>query len=153
MKAEFVNPFLTPAIDVWKKELAIDLEFTRAESGSGSFTTEDITTIIGVTGKLKGNVFYEMDRATACSVAGAMCGVDMSDLDDLGLSAIGEMANMITDNATTLLSENGYICDIAPPVMLPRGAQMSISTPHIRAFFTSPLGELSIRISLAETTR
>jgi len=150
MKAEFVNAFLEPAISVWGKELGVELTFGEAEAVTGVFTTEDLTAIIGVTGKLKGNVFYELSNGTAKTVAEAMCGMEFETMDEMALSAIGEMANMITGNATTALAATNFVCDISPPVLLPRGASVTVSNPQIRAHFTSSLGDMSIRVGLSE---
>ena len=151
MKAEFVNAFLSPALDVWKKELGEELTYQGAHSVTGTFTTEDLTAIIGVTGGLKGNVFYELSRGTALAVASAMCGSTFVDeLDEVGLSAIGELANIITGNATIELAAAQYVCEISPPVLLPRGAQVIVSNPQIRASFESAMGSMSIRIGLTE---
>ena len=153
MKAEFVNAFLTPALDVWKKELGEELTYLGAHSVTGTFTTEDLTAIIGVTGGLKGNVFYELSRGTALAVAGVMCESSFVDeLDEVGLSAIGELANIITGNATIELAAAHYVCEISPPVLLPRGAQVIVSNPQIRASFESAMGSMSIRIGLTEAT-
>ena len=151
MKAEFVNAFLTPALDVWKKELGQDLTYNGAHSVMGTFTTEDLTAIIGVTGGLQGNVFYEWSNATALAVAGLMCGTTYTDeLDDVGLSAIGELANIITGNATIELAAAQYVCEISPPVLLPMGARVIVTNPQIRASFESAMGTMSIRIGLTE---
>ena len=150
MKAEFVNAFLTPALDVWKKELGEDLTYHGAHAVMGPFTTEDLTAIIGVTGALKGNVFCELSHQTALAVASKMCGTPFDELDEVGLSAIGELANIITGNATIELAGANYVCDISPPVLLPRGAQVSVSNPQIRAAFESSMGAMSIRIGLTE---
>ena len=151
MKAEFVNAFLTPALDVWKKELGEDLTYHGAHSVMGTFTTEDLTAIIGVTGGLQGNVFYEWSKATALAVAGLMCGTTYTDeLDDVGLSAIGELANIITGNATIELAAAQYACEISPPVLLPMGARVIVTNPQIRASFESAMGTMSIRIGLTE---
>ena len=154
MKAEFVNAFLTPALDVWKKELGEDLTYNGAHSVTGTFTTEDLTAIIGVTGGLQGNVFYELSNTTALAVAGVMCGSTYAEeLDDVGLSAIGELANIITGNATIELAAVQYVCEISPPVLLPMGARVIVSNPQIRATFESAMGAMSIRIGLTEAAR
>ena len=150
MKAEFVDAFLSPAVDVWKRELGIELTFGEAEAVTGPFTTEDLTAIIGVTGSLAGNVFYELSNETSLSVAGAMRETSFEEMDELALSAIGELANMITGSATIALAETNYDCDITPPVLLPKGASVTVSSAQIRAHFRSPLGAFSIRVSLSE---
>lgn len=58
MRQEFVNPFLGPAQMVWQKEFGVPLEIAGAEAVSYQYTTDDITAIIGVSGKLEGNVLY-----------------------------------------------------------------------------------------------
>ncbi len=45
---------------------------------------------------------------------------------ELGLSALGELANMITGNAATRLAQQGFPCNIGPPVMIERaGSRLS----------------------------
>ena len=134
MKAEFVNAFLTPATDVYPKGLGVELTFTQAGAVTGVFTASDLTAIIGVTGKLKRNVFYALTNATSLSIA-----------------AIGELANMLTGNATIALSETSYVCDISLlPVLLPMGASVTVTNPQIQAHFTCSLGEMSISVGLTE---
>lgn len=152
MRQEFVNPFLSPAITVWEKELGQPLELVGATAVSTKFTTTDITAVIGVTGQLKGNVLYEFNQTTALSVAGTMLGEQLETLDEMALSALGELANMITGNATTLLAQAGYECEISPPVILePRGLSLNITGGiQIKVEFMSESGPLGIRIGLAE---
>ena len=58
VRAEWVNPFLSPAQTVWQAMLGCDLNLEGAELVSHQFTTEDLTAVIGVSGKLEGNVLY-----------------------------------------------------------------------------------------------
>jgi hypothetical protein len=60
VRAEQVNPFLSPAKLVWNAELGCDLELIGAELVSHQFTTEDLTAVIGVSGKLEGNVSTDL---------------------------------------------------------------------------------------------
>ncbi|MBC8281620.1 MAG: chemotaxis protein CheX [Chloroflexi bacterium] len=154
MKEEYVNSFLVPARLVWKKELGEDLAVASAEVVSHQFTTEDLTAIIGVSGRLEGNVLYGWTEDSAIKVVSRMIGEDLEDLrGDLALSALGELANMITGNAATHLAQGGYPCQISPPVIVePRGSRFTITgSSQILVSFTSPLASLSVRISLRET--
>ena len=153
MKEEYVNPFLVPAKLVWKKELGHILELESAELVSHQFTTEDITAIIGVSGQLQGSVLYGFSRETAQSAIQTMLGDGVDTSDGMALSALGEIANMITRNAATNLVEVGYTCSISPPVMLePMGSRITtVGGSQILVTFTSTVGTLHIRISLYET--
>jgi CheY-specific phosphatase CheX len=82
----------------------------------------DLTAIIGMTGKLKRSVFYEFTNVTSQSIAGTM--------DGMSISAIGELANMITGNATIASSEASYLYGISPPpfpVLLLMGASVTVT--------------------------
>lgn len=154
MKEEYVNSFLVPAKLVWQKELGEELVVESAEAVSHQFTTEDLTAIIGVSGRLEGNVLYGFTEDSALKVVSKMIGEDVPDLqNDLALSALGELANMITGNAATQLAQAGYPCQISPPVIVePRGSRFTImGSTQILVSFASPLASLSVRISLRET--
>ena len=147
MKEEYVNSFLAPAKMVWDKELGKTLNLAKAEIVSHQFTTEEVTAIIGISGTLQGSVLYGFPEATAEAIVAIMLdGEAGSATDELGLSALGEIANMITGNAATRLASQGFPCDISP------GSRFTtLSGPQILATFTSEVGPLTVRISLNET--
>ena len=153
MKEEYINAFLAPEKMVWDRELGQTLEFDTAEMASDQFTSEDVTAIIGISGKLEGTVLYGFPQDTVKAVVATMVGEDAEGVtDELGLSALGESANMITGNAATKLAQEGYPCDISPPVIIePMGSRFTtLSGPQILVKFKSDLGMLTVRISLNE---
>ncbi len=155
MKEEYVNSFLVPARLVWQKELGQELAVESAKVVSHQFMTEDITAVIGVSGRLEGNVLYGFNEESAVKIVSTMIGEEVEDIqNDLALSALGEIANMITGNAATLLAQAGYPCQISPPVIVePKGSRFTImGSTQILVSFTSPLASLSVRISLRETS-
>lgn len=155
MKEEYVNAFLIPAKMVWEKELQTTLNFVGAKAVDHQYTTEDLTAILGVSGQLEGNVLYGFGGGTALAVASAMIGEQVTELDDMSMSALGELANMITGNAATQLSAKGYECNISPPLIIePSGSRIStLSGMQILTSFKSEYGELNIRICLNENLK
>ncbi|MDP6666121.1 MAG: chemotaxis protein CheX [Dehalococcoidia bacterium] len=155
MRQEFVNPFLGPAQMVWQKEFNVQLEIAGAEAVSYQYTTDDITAIIGVSGKLQGNVLYGFSDQVSTEVVRRMIGENMDARDPMALSALGEIANVITGNAATELATNGYTCDISPPVIIePRGSTLTSTVPkQILVTFKSELGLLTARIGLSINSR
>ncbi len=155
MKQEYVNPFLTPAQMVWQKEFACPLKIQNAEAVSNQYTTDDVTAIIGISGKLEGNVLYGFSNDLVKQIINRMVGMDFDTRDPMALSALGEIANVITGNAATQLAASGYSCDISPPVILePVGATLTAGVPkQIQVTFESEMGILRVRIGLAESTR
>jgi chemotaxis protein CheX len=114
-----------------------------------------LTAILRVSGQLQGNVLYGFGGGTAVAVASAMIGETITELDDMSMSALGELANMITGNAATQLSAKGYECDISPPLIIePSGSRIStLSGMQILTSFKSEYGELYIRICLNENLK
>ena len=153
MKEVFVNSFLDPARLIWEKELGESLELAGAQVVSNKFTTDDVTAVIGVSGRLEGNVLYGFSGETAKAIVRVRLDEEDAEVTDhMGLSAIGEIANMITGNAATRLAEIGYRCNISPPVVIePVGTRFTtVGTSQILVSFTSAIGALSVRISLYE---
>ncbi len=153
MKEEYVNPFLAPADLVWQKELGHCLQLLSANAVSHRYTTEDITAVIGVSGRLQGNILYGFSDETAKAVIKIMIGDETPTSSELALSALGEIANMISGNAATELANAGYPCVISPPVMIePVGSTITtLGGPQILVTFGSEVGTLRIRISLTES--
>lgn len=152
MNEEYVNAFLTPAVHVWEKELAVKLTLSGAEQVASQYTTNELTALIGISGRLEGNVLYGFTQDSARSIASKMIGQEVVEMDEMALSAIGEIANMITGNAATLLANLGAECEITPPVIIePSGSRFTtFGGPQILVKFASDLGPLHIRISMTE---
>jgi chemotaxis protein CheX len=153
MKAQLINPFITAANEVLSKEANVSVE----RDGPLKMTTDgvnpqDVTALIGVTGKIKGVVLYSMSQEMAIGVFGAMMGEPVTELDDLGRSAIGELGNMITGHAAILLEEAGYTCDLSPPTIIEgRGIHISsLTTPTVALPLKTELGKMQINVGLAE---
>ena len=64
--------------------------------------------MIGVSGRLEVNVLYGFNEETTRSVVGVRLGEESGDVSsEMGLSAIGGIANVITGNAATKFVEMG----------------------------------------------
>ncbi|MCH7745973.1 MAG: chemotaxis protein CheX [Chloroflexi bacterium] len=58
--------------------------------------------------QIEGNVLYGFDIETAKAIAGTMMGEELDELDEIALSALGELANMISGNAATERAAAGF---------------------------------------------
>lgn len=152
MRQEFVNPFLTAAQHVFEVELGQELKFAGARATEDTITSEDITAFIGVTGRLEGNVFYGFKRGVARSILTIMLGKPPAGMDQMALSALGEIANMITGNAAIGLAGAGYSTDLTPPTLIqPKGSKFTtLGCPQIVVDLESECGPFPVRISLRE---
>ena len=150
MKIEYINPFITASFKVLEMLLGHKPEKGALGMQPTTFTSMQCNIVTGVTGQIQGAVVYGMSLATADKIASAMIGQPIKTFDQLAASAIAELGNMISGNAMTLLSENGWVCDITPPTII-RGTNVKISTVSIPALvipITLEQGEMQITVGI-----
>jgi len=113
-----INPFLTSAVSVIEMVAQISSERGKPCLKTLEFTANSVLIILGVTGELKGHVIFELKEDNAKLLASKMMmGYEVSTLDDMALSAISELGNMIMGNAATIFSNNKKLIDITPPTV------------------------------------
>jgi len=97
-----------------------------------SIGLQEVNVTVGITGDLQGQVNFGMDMATALGIASTMMMETVSTLDEMSISALQELSNMISGNARFFLNDLGVKSDITPPTMLV-GKDMSATWHRIRA--------------------
>ena len=156
MKVEYVSPFAEASINVIEMLLNIRPERGTLSARPQIFTTMQINIVCGITGDIAGLVIYGMSMVTADKIASRMIGAPVVTFDGLAASAIAELGNMISGNSLSLLSGEGYHCDITPPTII-RGSNVKITTLNVPALVIPMLlpdiGELEINGSLQERAR
>lgn len=77
---------------------------------------EEVDITIGIVGDLQGEVIYRFPVATSLNMVRIMSGMEFDAVDVFVTSAISEIANIISGNVLTALSDGEMKCDILPPV-------------------------------------
>ncbi|MDB5052900.1 MAG: chemotaxis protein CheC [Bacilli bacterium] len=116
MKAEYINPFLESARIVI--EQMINVRPTTGQLGVKDikFVEKYIWIQIGITGQMQGDIVFGLHEAVALKLVSAMMGgFVLTEMDEMGKSAISELGNMISGNASTMLYNQGVRVDITPP--------------------------------------
>ncbi len=119
MKAEYINPFLESARVVIEQVVNV-------RPTTGDLSVKDVKLIegyiwiqIGVSGQMNGDVVFGLHEQVALRIVSAMMGgFQITELDDMSQSAISELGNMISGNASTLLYNQGVQIDITPPKLV-----------------------------------
>ncbi|CAM4505880.1 MAG: chemotaxis protein CheX [Paenibacillus macerans] len=119
MKAEVINPFLESARSVIEQVVQVS-------PSTGSMGVKDVVPVqdhiwiqIGMTGHFSGMVVFGLQENVALRIVSAMMGgFVLTEMDEMGQSAISELGNMISGNASTLLSNQGFAVDITPPQVI-----------------------------------
>lgn len=154
MKVEYINPFIGAAESVIQMVCSINPKFSRPSLKPSPLVFKEVVIVIGVIGKIKGQIFFEMSEATARGIASIMMGgMQIDELDEISKSAISEIGNMIMGNASTMLANNSISIDITPPTLL---AGDSIEMSNKSSTIVIPmelegLGYINININVEET--
>jgi len=119
MKAEYINPFLESA------GLVLE-QLTRVRPVTGPLGIQDVHFAenhiwikIGLDGEMIGDVVFGLHEEVALKLASAMMGgYAVTQVDDMTRSAISELGNMISGNASILLYNQGIKVGITPPVLI-----------------------------------
>jgi len=152
LKVDFVNPFIDAAYEIFEVEMGSKLEKGPLSVHASSQTSQEINVLVGVTGKVRGQVIYGMSEKTAKKIASKMMGQQAPLFDALAQSAISELGNMITGTASAKLEQAGYPSALTPPTMI-RGKSVLISTldtQRLCLVMTSGLGDMEISVALRE---
>jgi len=151
MKAEYINPFLESARIVI--EQVANIRPTTGQLGvkDVKFVEKYIWIQIGMTGQMEGDIVFGLPEEVALKMVSAMMGgFTVTEMDDMGKSAISELGNMISGNASTMLFNQGVRVDITPPKLV-QSANAAGFVP--KKALTIPLimesiGELDIQVLL-----
>jgi chemotaxis protein CheX len=150
VKVEFVNPFIQAAREVLESELGGEVQRGNLRLQKSAFTTDEITALVGVTGKVSGMVLYSMRESTALGLVSRIMGQQFADFDALAQSGIGEVGNVITGRAGVLLSEAGYPSNITPPALVVGKGTMVTTLDLNRLVFPleTEVGNLEVHVVL-----
>lgn len=119
MRAEHVNAFLVPSVQVIKKMVGADVSVGKVIRLEASKAEDNLSIIIGLHGRLKGSVVLSTPRAVAWALAGQIAKEEFGESDDGEVRAIiAELANTIVGNATGHLYEIGVKEGISPPTVI-----------------------------------
>jgi len=149
MRAEYINPFLESANIVLHQVINVKPTTGKLGVKDVRFAENHIWIQIGVSGQVQGDIVFGLHETVAIKLASAMMGgFAITELDEMGRSAISELGNMISGNAITIMFNQGIKVDITPPRIIESAENAGF---HPRKALTIPLimdgiGELDIQV-------
>jgi chemotaxis protein CheX len=151
MDVKYILPFLESIKSVLEQFGVDQVKRGQLAKNHIMHVNNDITAVVGMVGQVRGNIAYSMSEDTAQRIVSAMMmGMPVIELDEMGRSAIGEFANMVTGNASILLSNSGLEVDVTPPsIIFGRNVFFIISTVDtIKIDMETSLGRIEVNIGL-----
>jgi len=118
MDVRIINSILKSTVKIFTEAVNMKIEFEKPQIAKELAKGYDLVTLVGFNGSLSGNLVYAFDTQVALSVVQKMMGMPYNQLDELAMSAIGELANMISGNIATNMEQIGKPIDITPPSVI-----------------------------------
>ncbi|MDI9482865.1 MAG: chemotaxis protein CheX [Bacillota bacterium] len=152
MNVEYINPFIEASQQVIQMMTGIKPTLGKVHLKNSPYPSDSVAVIVGLTGKLRGQVIISLNIETAMSIASIMMGgMPIEKFDDMPKSAISELGNMIMGNTATILFTKGIGIEITPPSLL-MGEKITVSQSSMKTICV-PLnlgndGKVTIDISL-----
>jgi len=153
LRVEYVDPFIQAAFYVLEQVAQAKCERGPLSMRQGAtFTSQELTVVVGVVGEIEGVALYGLSVVTALKIASAMIGQELVSLDEMALSAISELGNMISGRAATLLSEANVQCDITPPTVIQGvGMEITVHVPVLMVPVSTDKGNVNIDVAVCST--
>jgi chemotaxis protein CheX len=153
MKAELANIFIRCAVEVFQKEVNVHLTRKDLVKKTSPVPSLPVSIILGITGFVRGQIVYAMDQNFAFNVAKAMLPNKLpAEVRKLANSAVSEMANIITGQASIALAGESQKINLTPPaVLMASDLHMDfLDIPTIALSLISEIGVLEINIALTD---
>lgn len=141
MQAAYINPFLASSVMVLEQLINVKPTVGELKLLEIAMRDDYIWLKIGLIGQIKGDIIFGFPEEVALKiVSGMMGGFQVTEFDDMSRSAIGELGNMISGNASTMLYNDGIEIDITPPNLIEgdisskKAFTIPLSLPNIGGF-------------------
>lgn len=119
MDVKYINPVIDAVLNVLPQLGLSNIEKKGLSVKGKSIKSRGVVIIIGIIGDVKGNLLYNMDVESAKKVASSMMmGMPVNELDELSQSALSEMTNMVTANASINFSNININTNISTPTLM-----------------------------------
>lgn len=151
VSGKHVMPFVEGLVETLEQFDICGLKRDQLQLKKNLFLDHEINMIIGLTDAIEGNIGFSMSRETSLAIVSAMMGgEEVQDLDDLSMSALSELTNMMAAAATTHLSSLDIVVDITPPTLI-MGESMIMIISQVQTVsmnINSHIGVIQINIGL-----
>jgi len=151
MDAKYINPFINSISGVFAG-LGLGEVVSRNIFRKDTFICRyNLTTIIGISGSINGNIALSMPYDTAKKIASAMMmGMEVAEIDEISVSALGELTNMVCGQAAIDFSMQNLTAEITPPTII-HGDNMKAIISQVETTaveLSSSLGNIELNIGL-----
>ncbi|MFN0124247.1 MAG: chemotaxis protein CheX [Blastocatellia bacterium] len=118
MRLEFVRIFQNSIADMLRQVTDPDAELADLQMKPAPVTAGQVMVVIGLTGRVAGQVIFDMQEGTALGLASLMLEEPVATLTELSGSALAELASMTIGRGMSEINDSGFSMHMSPPVVL-----------------------------------
>lgn len=111
MDVAYINPFLESIDSVFQMMLSTQPKRAALKIGKGGGETNEVTSLVGISGEVSGVVVLRFPFPTALELASRMLGSPLKEMNSAVIDAVSELVNMVAGSAKAK-----FQCD--PPLEL-----------------------------------
>jgi len=149
VRAEIIQAFIGAAREVLLQEMGDPVEPGKPRLQGGPYKVGDITVVVGLAKAVEGAILLGISKSTATQYLSHVMGEPVDELDELALSGIGELGNMIAGMAAARLSEQGHEAIIAPPTLFVGGGGIltTLNVQRLVVAVETPFGTIELQLA------
>jgi len=117
-------------VKVFSDAVGMKVDFQKPEMAKELVKDCELVTIVGFNGDTEGNLVYGFSKSLGLDIISKMMGMPYDKLDELAMSGIGELGNMVSGNIATNFEKIGKPIDITPPSVI-IGKEITINVDGI----------------------
>ncbi len=152
MRVEYINPFVTAVLSVFRTMLGTELVRGQPFVKGGFQPRHQISGVIGLSGKARGTIVLSLDREAALRATAILTQEERpSSINADVIDAVGELANMIAGCAKAKLEQFEMSVSL-PSVITGKGhcIEFPSNTTPICIPFDCEWGSVDVEVGLVE---
>lgn len=146
MSSTKMNSFYNATKDVFKNMLDIDI--SELDSSKKGKNGKKVNVSVEFVGDVEGKVDFRFPETTVLNIVKTLSGMEITNVDDFAMSAVGEISNIISGNAATNLSGQQLKCDIKAPQITIEN-ESAATDDNLTIFLQTNAGSLDEQIGLS----
>ncbi|MCA1742596.1 MAG: chemotaxis protein CheX [Desulfonatronovibrio sp.] len=151
---QFINPILRAVLNVLSTMANIEVSPGKPYLNKSGIAPGDITGSVVIEGYVKGVISLSLSKDVVLAIVNNMLYESFTEINEDIADAVGELTNMISGQARSILSESNISFSAGTPkVIHGKGKKIDHipSVPVLSVPFSSPHGDLVVEISLASS--
>ena len=154
MDVSIINIFVASVEELFSTMLNCPVTLARACKANAVVAHQEIISLIGMSGALRGTVALILPLTTATSLVGRFVGAPMADDDPELTDAVAELVNIVAGSAKAKLNSDQKPINLSIPNVI-RGKGQTVLAPSyatwIELAFTSELGSFKLRVTMGKS--